>query len=141
MTEPDDPSDRHAGDWVGTLRGLSQGLAVPHGFTLSAGGALAIMVERDPDPGPVALWLFVVAASIGFCLITVVSGAHRSRPARPVAISGLALLNLTPVVVVPVAVLAGWWIASPALAFPVVGLVTVVGYLVSLATAIEALDT
>ena len=45
-----------------TLPSVARQLVVPQGFTLSATGVFAILLERRPHPGPIAIWLFVAGA-------------------------------------------------------------------------------
>ncbi len=106
------------------LIGLSHMLAMPQGFTLSVAGTVAIMIGHRGFPGPLAVWLFVVGAAGAFSAIAVVVGAHLEPSNNPVTVVGLALLNVTPVVIVPLACLIAWWIPGDAAAFAVAGAAT-----------------
>lgn len=123
----------HSRGWSAEIQGLTHTLVLPQGFTLSVAGVLAITIGHRGYPGPVALWLFVVAAGCGFSFLAVASGAHREPTHRPMVITGFALVNLTPGVVVPVGASSGWWIVDVRLSFAVVGFVTVVAYLAAVA--------
>lgn len=100
---------------------VARQLVVPQGFTLSIAGTLAILLERHPRPSAVVIWLFVVGAAAGFCLVVQMSGAHRHDAPVWTAV-GAQLFNVVPVVVVPVVALAVAWMPSPHLAYPVAGL-------------------
>ena len=125
--------------WRMSIRDEVNRLVVPHGFTLSVGGVLAISVGHQEIATPWEVWLFLVGAVGGFSTSILVSAAHRSdvRPAPPLA--GAALFNLVPLVVVPLAVSASWWVASHALAALLAGFVTSFGYLALLAAVLTVL--
>jgi len=103
-------------------------LVVPQGFTLSVAGVLAITIGHRGSPGLLAIWLFVTGASIGFCTITLVSGAHTEDSNRPVSIVGMALMNLLPILVVPAACSASWWVGNKSAAFLAAGFCATVLY-------------
>lgn len=92
---------RQPDTWHLAVRGLAHMLAVPQGFTLSVTGTFAITLGHRGFPGPVVIWLFIATAGLGFCGITLICGAQREAPGRPVSIAGLAMMNLLPAVVVP----------------------------------------
>jgi hypothetical protein len=96
-------------------------LVVPQGFTLSVAGVLALTIGHQGFPGLLAIWLFVVGASIGFCAITLASGAHTEVSNRPVSIVGMGLMNLLPILVVPAACSASWWVGDKSAAFFIAG--------------------
>lgn len=103
-------------------------LVVPQGFTLSVAGVLALMIGHQGFPGLLAIWLFIAGASIGFCAITLASGAHTETSNRHVSIVGMALMNLLPVLVVPAACSASWWVGNKSTAFLIAGFCSTVLY-------------
>src|SRR4029077_5798882 len=115
------------------VRGLAHQLAAPQGFTLSIAGTLAISIARHPAPRASAIWLFVLGAGVAFCISALVVGAHRESMTMPVSFLGIALLNLVPVAVVPVAAAAGWWIHNDRVALLVSGTSAVIAYVWGLA--------
>ncbi|HJQ44219.1 MAG TPA: hypothetical protein VJ831_14115 [Jatrophihabitantaceae bacterium] len=115
------------------VRGLSHMLAAPQGFTLSIAGTLAITVGHQHPSGWVPVWLFVVGAGVAFCATALIAGALRETMPMPVSFLGLALLNLVPAGVVPLATATSWWIDGDSLAFFVAGFVAVIGYVWGLA--------
>lgn len=114
--------------WRSTAVGLTHMLVIPQGFTLAVAGSVAICLGRQGFPGPVAVWLFVVGASVGFGLVVLLLGAIRAPRSEPVGVMGVALLNGTATVVVPLVAAAGWWVADPDLAFFVTGLAVHLAY-------------
>jgi hypothetical protein len=92
-------------------------LVVPQGFTLSVAGVLAITIGHQGFPGLLAIWMFIAGASTGFCAITLASGAHTEVSNMPVSIVGMGLMNLLPILVVPAACAASWWIGDKSAAF------------------------
>jgi hypothetical protein len=115
------------------VRGITHMLVVPQGFSLSVTGVFAITVGHRGFSAPVAIWLFIVGAGLGFCCVTWASGAHRETSIRPVSIVGLAMMNLLPAVVVPAACGASWWISDKLAGFLVAGACASVFYLAGLA--------
>jgi hypothetical protein len=130
---------RQPGTWHLAVRGLVHMLVVPQGFTLSVTGTFAITLGHRGFPGPVVIWLFVVAAGLGFCGTTWISGAQREAPGRPVSIAGLAMMNLLPAAVVPAACSASWWISGTSASFLLAGACTSVFYLAGLAAFLVVL--
>src|SRR5712691_1677020 len=114
-------------------------LVVPQGFSLSVTGVFAITAGHRGFPGPVVIWLFTVGAGLGFCCVTLASGAHRETSSRPVSIVGMAMMNLLPAVVVPAACSASWWISDKAACFLAAGACASVFYLTGLAAFIVIL--
>jgi hypothetical protein len=113
--------------WGDRAGELAQMLAVPHGFTLAVSATLAIAVHEDGYPGDIAVWWFVTAGGVAFCLAVLLSRAHaRDDLDRP---RGWGLFNLVAMVVVPVAVVAGRWIGQPDVRMAVTGFVCVATYL------------
>jgi hypothetical protein len=104
-------------------------LVVPQGFTLAVGGSVTICVGRHGFPGPIAVWLFVVGAAIGYWLVVGAVGALGQPVHQPVGIVGLGLLNVTAVFVVPLVTLANWWIPNEDTAFLVTGLAVHLTYI------------
>lgn len=96
-------------------------LVVPQGFTLSIAGVLALTIGHHGFPGLLAIWLFIAGASIGFCAMTLASGAHTEGSNRHVSIVGMALMKLLPILVVPAACSASWWVGNKSAAFFVAG--------------------
>jgi Na+/H+ antiporter NhaC len=120
------------------LPNAARQLAVPQGFTLSTTGVFAILLEYRPHPGPIAIWLFVTGAALGFAIIVRASNAHRSATAlRPA--SGYQLFNLSPVVIVPVASVLAWWIPPVPAAYALGGLSTSSGYLLAVSLFFRAI--
>ena len=115
---------------------LAQMLSVPQGFTLSVAGTISIAVHEDGYPGDLGIWCFVAAGGLAFCAAVLLTGAHaRGDVHRP---TGLGLLNLVPVGVVPVAVLAGRWIGQPDLRMAVTGFACVGAYVLLLAAFVRS---
>jgi hypothetical protein len=107
-------------------------LVVPHGFTLTTAGTLAILLQIHPRPGMIAIFLFIIGAAVGFCSIAVVSGAPRdTKPVK--AAGGPQLMNVTPVLVVPLVISVVAWTPEPHLTFPVAGLLTTWIYVLAVA--------
>jgi hypothetical protein len=114
---------------VTTVRGIVQQIVIPQGFTLSITGTIAIMNGHRCQAGAMAIWLFILGAGAGYSTVALASSAHRrSSAARPQPITGLPVLNVVPVIVVPVAVAAAWWIPDPRVAFAAAGFVAAAGY-------------
>jgi Na+/H+ antiporter NhaC len=116
-----------------TLPSVARQLAVPQGFTLSTTGVFAILLEHRPHSGPVAIWLFIAGAALGFSIVVRASGAHRSASTLPPA-SGYQLFNLSPVAVVPAVSLIVWWIPLEPVAYALGGLLASSGYLLAVAS-------
>lgn len=112
---------REPDTWPASIRGITHMLVVPQGFTLSVAGVLALTIGHHGFPGLLAIWLFIAGASIGFCAITLASGAHAEGSNRHVSIVGMALMNLLPILVVPAASAASWWVSDESAAFFVAG--------------------
>ncbi|MEP6631518.1 MAG: hypothetical protein ABJA89_13680 [Lapillicoccus sp.] len=121
--------------WRSTAVGLTHMLVLPQGFTLAVAGSLAICLGRHGYPGPLGVWLFVAGASAGYCLLALALGALRPTVSQPVGIVGLALLNATAVIVVPVAALLTWWIPNADVAYLATGLAVHLAYIPLVATA------
>jgi hypothetical protein len=109
------------------IPGVTRQLAVPQGFTLSTSGAFAILLQRHPGPGAIAIWLFVVGAGVGYAAVATVSKAHRSSAVIG-SVHGLQLFNLSPIVVVPLISLVHWWIQDIPLAYSLAGVAVGVAY-------------
>ncbi len=105
-------------------------LVVPQGFTLSVTGVFAITLGHLGYPGPAGIWLFVAGAAAGFCGVTLASGAHREVSNRAVSITGPALLNLLPILVIPTACGATWWVSSDSVAFLAAGICAAALYVI-----------
>ena len=84
------------------VRPTVQLLTAPSGFTLTAGGVLAVAIGRHGYPGILPVWLFVAGGCTGFCLTALMSKAYgaQSPHARPAA--GRAAFNLVPLAVFPI---------------------------------------
>jgi hypothetical protein len=112
-----------------TVGGIVQQIVIPQGFTLSITGTIAIMNGHRVQAGPIAIWLFILGAGAGYSAAALVGGAHRRfASSRPQPITGVPVLNVVPVIVVPVAVAAAWWIPDPRVAFAAAGFVATAGY-------------
>ena len=111
---------------------------MPQGFTLSVAGSLSITIAHHGSLGIWEAWLFVVGAGMGFLVMTLASGAHRRRHVRTsLTVTGWALLNLVPAVVVPIAGVISWSVANVAAAAFVAGPVTTAAYVTALAWFIQ----
>ena len=119
---------REPDTWPASVRGITHMLVVPQGFTLSVAGVLALTIGHQGFPGLLAIWLFITGASIGFCAITLASGAHTEVSNRHVSIVGIALMNLLPILVVPAACSASWWVDNESAAFFIAGFCATVLY-------------
>jgi hypothetical protein len=115
--------------WRSTAVGLAQMLILPQGFTLAVAGSVTTCVGRHGFPGPIAVWLFVAGAAIGYWLVVLALGALGEPVHQPVGIAGLGLLNVTAVFVVPLVTLANWWIPNEDIAFIVTGLAVHLTYI------------
>jgi hypothetical protein len=123
---------------VTTVRGVVQQIVIPQGFTLSITGTIAIMNGHRCQAGPMAIWLFILGADAGYSTAALASSAHRhSAPARPQPITGLPVFNVVPVIVVPAAVAAAWWIPDPRVAFATAGFVAAAGYVSAFALLLQ----
>ena len=112
---------REPDTWPSSVRGITHMLVVPQGFTLSIAGVLALTIGHHGFPGVLAIWLFTAGGSIGFCGITLATRAHTESSNRHVSIVGLALMNLLPILVVPAACAASWWVGDKSAAFLIAG--------------------
>jgi Na+/H+ antiporter NhaC len=120
------------------LPNAARQLVVPQGFTLSTTGVFAILLEHRPHPGPIAIWLFIAGAALGFVITVRASAAHRSTTAvRPA--SGYQLFNLSPVAVVPMVSVLVWWIPLVPAAYAFGGLLTSSGYLLAVSLLFRAI--
>ncbi len=124
--------------WRSTAVGLTHMLVLPQGFTPAIAGGLAICLGRHGYPGPLGVWLFVAGASAGYGLLVLAFGALRPTVSQPVGIVGLALLNVT-AVVVPLVALLSWWIPNADLAYLVTGLALHLTYIPLVAATIMLL--
>lgn len=118
LDQPENPPLRAAGRaWHSTAVELSHLLVVPQGFTVAVAGSVAVGVGRHGFAGPFGVWLFVVEAGVAYCLVVLMVGALHRRVEQPGGIVGGALLNVTPVLVVPIVTLATWWLPDAKLAY------------------------
>ena len=93
-------------------------------------GVFAIVLEHHPRPGPVAIWLFVTGAAVGYTAMVGASNAHRSS--APIqAAHGYQLFNLSPILVVPLVSLVHWWIRPAPIAYLFAGLAASCTYLLA----------
>jgi hypothetical protein len=121
-----------------TVRGIVQQIVIPQGFTLSITGTIAIMNGHRCHAGPIAIWLFILGAGVGYSIAALVSGAHRrSASSRLQPVTGLPVLNVVPLLVVPVAVGAAWWIPDSRVAFAAAGFVATLGYVSAFALVLH----
>lgn len=116
-------------------------MVIPQGFTLSVAGTMATLVCQRKDSAPLAIWLFVVGAGVGYVLVSLVSGSHRgtASPAT-LPIEGLRVLNLVPIVVVPLSTGTAALIPYTPAAFTCGGFVAVAGYVVGLSAFLRVLS-
>ena len=132
------PGAATAGLTRSALPNAARQLTVPQGFTLSATGVFAILLEHRPHPGPVVIWLFVAGAALGLAVTVRASGAHRSAaPLQPA--SGYQLFNFSPILVIPVISLLVWWIPLVPVAYALAGLSTSSGYLLAVSLLFHAI--
>jgi len=103
------------------VRRLTIQLAAPQGFTLSIGGTLAATVGQRGASDLLDVWLFVMGAGLSFCLLALMSGSALRGAPRGVPVSGAAVLNVLPVVVVPTAVGCAALVAPRPLGFLAAG--------------------
>jgi len=105
-------------------------MVIPEGFTLSVAGTLATLVGERTDTHPLAIWLFVTAAGVGYGLVGIAHSAHRRTvPSATLTINGLRLLNPVPILVVPVATSIANQIPHTPVAFACAGFLAVAGYI------------
>jgi hypothetical protein len=126
--------------WRRTTVEVAHLITVPQGFTVAVAGSVALCVGRHGFPGFLAVWLFVVGASLSYCVVVVAVGATHRPVVQPGGIVGLALLNLSAIVVVPLVALATWWISDPNLAYFATGCVVHLTYVPLVALAITVLS-
>jgi hypothetical protein len=108
------------------VRPTVQLLTAPGGFTLTAGGVLAVTIGRHGHPGILPVWLFAAGACAGFCLTALMSKAYgaRSPHARPEG-----GVQPRPAGCLPDRVRSDVFRPGRGLAFPAAGFLTVVLYL------------
>ena len=119
-----------------SLRLVSRNLVIPHGFTLCTAGVFGTMIGERGYPGPLGIWLFVLAGGLGFCVVAGAAGVHRDAAARTDPVTGHAVFNLAPAAVVPCVYGLQANVGSARLAFPLSGFLTVVLYIGSLAALV-----
>jgi hypothetical protein len=113
-----------------TVREIARHMVIAQGFTLSVAGTIATLVVERTDTRPLAIWLFVTGAGVGYGLVGIASGAHRRTvPSATLTINGLRLLNLVPILVVPVATSIANQIPYTPVAFACAGFLVVAGYI------------
>lgn len=101
-------------------------IMVPQGFTLSVAGTLATMICQRTDITPFAIWLFVVGSGCSYGLITVGSRAGAEPTTNPA--ERAHIVNLTPIIVVPITTMSARLIHYTPAAFACAGFVTVLVY-------------
>ncbi|WP_155918087.1 hypothetical protein [Marmoricola sp. URHB0036] len=120
------------------LRNLTRIMSVPHGFTLSIGGTLAGCIGQRGYPGLWSVWAFVAGAGIAFVSLAVASsGAASKGVTDPTLPYGAAVLNLVPVILVPIGVWVGTSIDADFWSFAASGLVCAGSYLIALTIWVE----
>ena len=128
------------------VRDIARHMVIPQGFTLSVGGTIATLVGERADTRPLAIWLFVTGAGVGYGLIGIASGAHRRTvPSATLTINGLRLLNavplVVPILVVPVATSIANQIPYTPVAFACAGFLAVAGYIGGLSLFLSLLGS
>lgn len=122
------------------LRGVTHQVALPQGFTLSVTGTFGTVIGQRGFPGPLAVWMFVLGAGLALTAIVIATGAHRARHVQHFRVSGLALINITPLGVVPLASVCSWWIGNDNIALLSAGLAAVSLYLAGTALVVVLLQ-
>lgn len=117
----DQPERRATASTIGQL-------SVPYGFTMTVAGSLAVLIGRRGYPGFLGVWLFVVGGSLAYCILAVVSRAHIGAGPAPAPRRRRAVVNLAPVVALPVDDVAVRWVENDHLAFGLAGWVAVLAY-------------
>jgi hypothetical protein len=117
--------------------GVTRQMTVPSGFTLSISGTFGILLERHPNPGAVAIWLFVSCAVIGAAIVAGSSRGHQSSAAG-LSAQGSRLFNPAPIVVVPLASVVHWWVHVVLLAYSLAGFAIGIAYPVAVAMLFQA---
>ncbi|MGW2253263.1 hypothetical protein ACWCXH_24150 [Kitasatospora sp. NPDC001660] len=122
--------------WADTLRGTTQMLVVPHGYTLCISGVLATTIAHRGLPTSMAVWMFVVGASVGFVACALLGVLLRRAPAT-VRLQEAVLCNLVPVGVVPAAAGLAGLVHRPVWSFLVAGAAASVLYVIGLALLVR----
>lgn len=121
-----------------TARGVLRKIAAPQGFTLSVGGTLAGTIAERETTQVFDIWLFVVGGSASFCLLVLItSGTSRTRHYATASLSGLTMLNLLPIVVMPTALVIASSVPGRHLGIAVAGALTTGLYLVFLVALVR----
>lgn len=115
---------------------IVHGMMLPQGFTLSVAGTLATMICQRSDISPCAIWLFVVGAGCSYGLINLTSKPGGEPTARN-PVGGFRLVNLTPILVVPIATRSAGLIHCTPAAFACAGFVVVTVYVGALANLLR----
>ena len=100
-------------------------IALPFGYTLTASGVLVSSIGHWPAPGLWEAWLFcagAIVAHVAMSLLARIRFRPRDRQAS-------LLINVVPLVAVPVAVLGSEWLQSPPVGYLVAGLLASGGYI------------
>lgn len=117
----------------GSLSRTVLAVSVPHGYTLSAGGCLAIAGEQHHHADAPSIFLFVAGASAAFAFLVALSRAHRSHAAPMPSLRGKVAFNVLPVVVVPAVAAVCAPISSAPVGFAASGLLATLIYLAGVA--------
>jgi len=99
------------------LQRMTAQIAVPFGFTLTISGVIISSAARWHSPGMWDAWLFVAGAFCAHLVLTLVARV-RTRPADG---QSPLLINVVPLIAVPLAVGGSEWIESRELGYLAAG--------------------
>jgi hypothetical protein len=109
---------------------VSAQLVIPMGFTLTVSGVFVASLSRWPQPDFVAVWLFGGGAIAAHSVMVF---AFRKRiPSAPRSWEGTLIVNVVPLVAIPLAVAGSEWITDPRFGFFASGALTVAIYVTGL---------
>jgi hypothetical protein len=123
-----------ARDQIGVV---TRGLLVPHGYALSVGGTLAMLIGERGYPGSLPLWMFVAASNATLLLFAAtcprldVDGPHDG---------GSVAFNFAPAVAMPAAALSGTHLGPDPVAFPCAGTIATATYVILVAVQVRRIS-
>jgi hypothetical protein len=103
-------------------------IALPYGFTLTVSCVLAGAIGSRGYPGVVPIWLFASGGCAGFCLLAILARAGSEGAWLGTPVTGNAVYNIAPVVVVPAVTACTNWVAADWLRLLVAGVLAVIFY-------------
>lgn len=107
-------------------------LVIPQGYTLSIAGSFAVTVGRYGFPAALNAWGFVLGAVVAFVALAILARGSLGGSIAMLPMGLRALINVVPLIVVLGVAGVVALMPSPALAFPLAGLVAAGGYVLLL---------